>query len=90
MGQGNSARYKAAGKSVEEAIYGLECLLRCYEHDSCRVILTINKYTNKQTLHVTSHENKKLGLANISYNPSNKLYLVFFEPDWKWGDGYIP
>ena len=83
MGQSNSSTYKAAGKSLEEAIYGLECLLRCYEHDSCRVILTTNKKNNKPSLHVTSHENKKLGFAEITFNSSNKLYLVLFEPEWR-------
>ena len=80
MGQSTSSTYKAAGKSLEEAIYGLECLLRCYEHDSCRVILTTNKKTNKTSLHVTSHENKNLGFADITFNSSNKLYLVLFVP----------
>ena len=81
MGQASSTTYKAAGKSLEEAIYGLECLLRCYGHDSCRVILTTNKKNNKPSLHVTSHENKKLCLADISYNSSSQLYLVLFEPE---------
>ena len=91
MGQAGSTShtYKAAGKSLEEAIYGLECLLRCYENDSCRVILTSNKRNKYQCLTVTSH-NKKLGTASISYTSSNKLYLVLFEPEWRWGDGYIP
>ena len=95
MGQGssnnasNNASYRAAGKSLEEAIYGLECLLRFYEDDSCHVILTSNKNNTRSSVLVTSN-GKRIGVANTSYNSSNKLHVVLYEPSWKWGDGYIP
>ena len=95
MGQGssnnasNNASYRAAGKSLEEAIYGLECLLRFYEDNSCHVILTSNENNTRCSVLVTSN-GKRLGVANTSYNSSNKLHVVLYEPSWKWGDGYIP